>query len=87
MSGVNIDVDVIGLERTERVLARLREAGQDLSPILRDIGEHLLNATKDRFAGETAPDGTPWAPLEPGYAADKTTCCMDSSHMSSLATN
>ena len=71
MSGVHLDIDVLGLERVERVFERLRATGQDLSPILRDIGEHLLDATKDRFAAEAAPDGTPWAPLEPGYAEDK----------------
>ena len=27
---------------------------------LRDIGDHLVTSTKERFHTETAPDGTPW---------------------------
>lgn len=71
MAGAHIDVDVVGLERVQRVLARLSETAQDIDPILRDIGEHLLNATKDRFSTEAGPDGTPWEPLEPSYEAEK----------------
>ena len=71
MAGAHIDVDVVGLERVQRVLARLSETAQDTDPILRDIGEHLLNSTRDRFATEAGPGGTPWEPLDPGYAEEK----------------
>ncbi len=33
----------------------------DLSPALRDIGEHLTETTKRRFETGTAPDGSKWA--------------------------
>lgn len=39
------------------------QAGQDLTPAMRSIGEHPLNSTRKRFADDEAPDGTPWAPL------------------------
>ena len=39
--------------------------GDDLSPLMRDIGEELLNSTRERFRAEVAPDGSPWAPLSP----------------------
>lgn len=37
----------------------------DTTDLHADIGEHLLNATDERFEAERAPDGTPWAPLSP----------------------
>ena len=42
---------------------RLIQAGEDLSPAMRAIGEHMVNTTRERFRDEKAPDGTPWAPL------------------------
>ena len=71
MAGAHLDIDVIGLGRVQRVLGRLSEASQDVDPILRDIGEHLLTSTKDRFSDEAGPDGRPWEALDPSYAADK----------------
>lgn len=71
MAGVHIDIDVVGLERVQRVITRLRETAQDVDPILRDIGEYLLNQTKDRFGTAAGPDGRPWEPLQPGYAEEK----------------
>ena len=47
------------------VVARLngivREMG-DLTPLMRDIGEYLVDATKQRFMAGEAPDGSAWAP-------------------------
>ena len=71
MAGVHIDLDVIGLDRVARVLQRLLETSHDVDPILRDIGEHLLNSTKDRFATEESPGGRPWKPLKPACAEHK----------------
>lgn len=34
-------------------------------------GEYLAAATKDRFATQTAPDGSPWQALKPRYARRK----------------
>ena len=37
----------------------------DTTSLHADVGEHLLNATDERFEAERAPDGTAWAPLSP----------------------
>ena len=41
-------------------LQKLQNAGKDLSPALRDIGELLIVSTKERFATGTGPDGKNW---------------------------
>ena len=71
MAGAHLDIDVIGLDRVQRVLGRLSEASQDVDPILRDIGEHLLTSTKDRFSDEEGPDGRSWETLDLSYAEEK----------------
>ncbi len=38
---------------------------RDTTDLHADIGEHLVNATGERFEAERAPDGAPWAPLSP----------------------
>ena len=63
MAGVRLKVEVRGLDATLRGLDRLAAAGRDLTPAMRDIGEHLLRTTRDRFDTQEAADGTPWAPL------------------------
>ncbi|MBU1352105.1 MAG: phage virion morphogenesis protein [Gammaproteobacteria bacterium] len=35
------------------------------------LGEYLQSSTEARFKTQTAPDGTPWAPLKPRYAKRK----------------
>lgn len=34
----------------------------DMTPVYRDIGEYMVEATRKRFVAGTAPDGTRWAP-------------------------
>jgi phage gpG-like protein len=34
----------------------------DATPMFKDIAEHMLDATKERFIKGVAPDGSPWAP-------------------------
>ena len=36
-----------------------------MTPLMRDIGEHLLNTTRERFVDQSAPEGTSWVPLRP----------------------
>lgn len=48
-----------------------RLADVDVGDLLPRLGEYLLRATQDRFKTQTAPDGTPWAPLQPRYARRK----------------
>ncbi|HOW76500.1 MAG TPA: phage virion morphogenesis protein [Candidatus Competibacteraceae bacterium] len=52
-------------------LARLRATTGDLQPVFRDLGEALLNSTRERFRRQTAPDGSPWTALSPAYRARK----------------
>jgi len=37
----------------------------EMTPIYEDIGEYLIEATKNRFRTGTAPDGSAWAPKSP----------------------
>lgn len=57
--------------QARRAFGRLIANGSDLSPLLRDIGEGLLQSNRRRFDTATAPDGTPWAPLSPVTLARK----------------
>ena len=52
-------------------LAQLQARLADLTPVFQDLGEALLNSTRERFRSQTAPDGSPWAALSPGYRARK----------------
>ncbi|MCK9193801.1 MAG: phage virion morphogenesis protein [Nevskia sp.] len=42
-----------------------------LKPFFSDVGEILLNSTRDRFSSETSPGGEKWAPLSKQYASWK----------------
>lgn len=54
-----------------RGLAELQAKLVRLRPVLTDIGEALLNSTRERFSSESGPDGTSWKPLSRAYAARK----------------
>ena len=59
---MKIDISIDD-SQVNNAIARLIQAGADLTPVLGDIGEHLLNTTRQRFDDEEAPDGSKWAPL------------------------
>mgnify|MGYP001324212186 CR=1 FL=1 len=65
----------IKLDGADAVRERLREISSrvsNLSPILRAIGDRVVEQTKRRFESQgPAPDGTPWAPLKPATLAAK----------------
>ena len=63
MPGARLTVELTGIGEAERRLRALADAGHDLTPAMRDIGEYLVRTTKDRFADERGPDGAPWEPL------------------------
>ena len=44
------------------LLTRLREAGEDMTPVYGEIGEDVTLRVKQRFGSGTDPDGNPWAP-------------------------
>lgn len=43
------------------LLDRLAAHLSDMTPVMQDLGELLVQQTKDRFPTGTAPDGTAWA--------------------------
>jgi len=53
------DAEVLG------VLQELAQRGEDLQPALRDLGEYLIDSTKERFRAGKGPDGAPWARNSP----------------------
>ena len=64
MAGVHICIELDDEVRAAH--NRLIAAGRDMTPLMRDIGEHLLSTTRERFVSQKAPDGTPWEPLTSG---------------------
>ncbi|PZR32290.1 phage virion morphogenesis protein [Caulobacter segnis] len=50
----------VDLARTLGGLRRMRAVGEDLRPVLGDIGAELEGSTVKRFTSNVAPDGTPW---------------------------
>ena len=72
MAGAGIKIDYQYQDRhVLDALDRLIQAGNDLQPVFADIGEYLLLAHDERWARQEDPDGSPWAPLSPRYAARK----------------
>lgn len=66
MTGVHIEV----LDAEFKAgMARLAQNVTALDGFLRDIGEYLLRSHDERWG--RSPDGQPWAPLSPEYAARK----------------
>ncbi|MBW4984746.1 phage virion morphogenesis protein [Mameliella sp. CS4] len=56
-----ITVDVT-TDTLRPALAEAEQALSDLTPLLQDIGELMVERTKGNFKTGTAPDGTAWAP-------------------------
>lgn len=73
MAGASFDIQLtIGnAEEVKAAFLKLQGTLQDLTPAFRDIGEAMLNVTRERFNNQTAPDGAPWKPLSPAYARVK----------------
>lgn len=70
MAGARVELEL----ESARVRDAINEALQLLQEpqaLLRDIGEHLVNTTRDRFRDELGPDGQSWAALSPRYLANK----------------
>jgi phage virion morphogenesis protein len=63
MAGSFVSVDVLGEEAIAKALNRLLSQSEDLSPALREIGEHMLESTQNRMSKELSPDGQSWEPL------------------------
>lgn len=56
----------------EALIVRLGEASRtlaDMTPIHQEIGEYMVEATRDRFRTSTAPDGSAWQAKRPATIA------------------
>lgn len=73
MAGASLDLQLhIGnAAEVKAAFERLEAALTDLTPAFQDIGEALLNSTRERFNRQAGPDGAPWAALSPDYAQRK----------------
>lgn len=58
-------------QATRAWLARAAASGRNLTPMLKNMGEELVNSTLERFDKSTAPDGSAWAPNSPVTLARK----------------
>lgn len=72
MSGFDVEIRIDSAQ-VQALFARLAAAGDDLGPVMADLAEGLLHRTEERFDRQTAPDGSRWPALSPGYAARKRT--------------
>lgn len=59
---ITIDIDD---QQIRQAFSNLIAAAKSPRPVLEQIGDMLLDSTKQRFGTATAPDGTPWAPNSP----------------------
>jgi phage gpG-like protein len=57
---MKVDVKIEDAQ-VQRYFAQLAARAESLRPLMADIGEHLAETTKQRFATSTAPDGSKWA--------------------------
>lgn len=70
MSGVTLDVKVADTA-ARHWFNHLSIVMADTTPVMRAIGVGLVENTHTRFERAVSPEGTPWAPLLPAYAAVK----------------
>ncbi|WP_439596467.1 phage virion morphogenesis protein [Falsiroseomonas sp.] len=70
MTGVTLSVEIRDAQIAGAV-AQLRFAFSRPEELTQPIGIRLRDNAQDRFKLERAPDGTPWAPLNPLYAEIK----------------
>ncbi len=54
-----------------KAIARLEKLDGALKPALQEMGEVLIDSTKQRFVTGTAPDGSDWAPNKPSTLSRK----------------
>lgn len=73
MAGASLDIQlqISNSAEVKAVFEALQATLADLTPVFQDIGESMLNRTRERFRTQTAPDGSPWAALSPDYAKHK----------------
>jgi phage virion morphogenesis protein len=70
MTGTMLVVEIDD-RQFRHAMERLAARAKDMTTVLRGIGEYLVGTTQDRFKTQTAPDGTPWQPLQAWYQREK----------------
>ncbi|MDO5650544.1 MAG: phage virion morphogenesis protein [Moraxella sp.] len=60
-----LTIQVQGLDTVQNQLRRLAERGANPTPLLKNMGEQVLNSTQERFESSTDPDGNRWASNSP----------------------
>jgi phage virion morphogenesis protein len=68
VTAIRVRLDDREVKAALRELARL---GRDPSPPLKALGPLLVASTRDRITREVTPEGAPFRPLNPAYAAGK----------------
>lgn len=63
-----IDIEIDD-NKLKAALERIHRRLSDMTPVMRDIGELLVERTKQRFATSTGPDGKAWASNAPSTLA------------------
>lgn len=59
---ITIEVDDRGVVAG---LSRLAERMEDMSPVMREVGDAVREASMDAFKREASPEGAKWPPLSP----------------------
>ncbi|MDI4664706.1 phage virion morphogenesis protein [Xanthobacter autotrophicus] len=70
MSGVTLQTTIAD-SAARAYFTALATVMDDTTPVMRAIGVGLVEGTHTRFEHAVSPDGQPWAPLLPAYAAIK----------------
>ena len=70
MSGARVELEFDNAAVLTAVRGALAEL-TDPRPMLLDIGEALVNSTRDRFSAQRGPDGQTWKSLSPRYLQTK----------------
>ena len=63
MAGIHLTLDTRGLDKLQARIHGL--AGMDTRTLMPRLGEYLQASTQERFATQTAPDGSAWDALAP----------------------
>ncbi|MBF0415604.1 MAG: phage virion morphogenesis protein [Magnetococcales bacterium] len=62
MAGTHINVEMHGIDVVQDMFRQMRERSRHLDTAMKEVGEHMLESTQERFDAEKDPDGNKWAP-------------------------
>ena len=71
MAGAKIGIEFDHYLASTALRRALGLMGGNVEPLMRDIGELMLNSHSRRFQDQTDPQGRPWEKLSPEYATRK----------------